>query len=97
MPYAVCVTFQIKPEQMDSFMDLMIKNAQTSLTEESGCHQFDVATDPSRAAEVFLYEIYQDAAAFQVHLASPHFKAFDAAVAPMILDKIVKTYTQVAQ
>ena len=95
MSFAVVVTFQIKPGQMAAFMPLMEQNAATSLALEPGCHQFDVATDAARPDEVFLYEIYTDAGAFEAHLASAHFKAFDAAVSPMIADKVVKTYARV--
>ena len=73
----------------------MIANARTSLAEEPGCHQFDVCTDPARPDEVFLYERYTDRAAFDDHLASAHFKAFDARVAPMIAAKEVRTYHEV--
>ncbi|MEL6701373.1 MAG: antibiotic biosynthesis monooxygenase, partial [Pseudomonadota bacterium] len=62
--YAVTVTFQIKPGQMAAFMPLMQANARTSLAAEPECHQFDIATDPARPDEVFLYELYTDAAAF---------------------------------
>ncbi len=93
--YAVVVTFQIRPDDMEAFMPAMLENAATSLAQEVGCHQFDVCTDPDRASEVFLYELYTDRAAFDVHLTSPHFKSFDALVTPMILDKKIVTYGQV--
>lgn len=95
--FAVVVTFQIKPEAAAAFLPLMLGNAKTSLADEPGCHQFDVATDPARPEEVFLYELYDDAAAFDAHLASAHFHAFDAATAEMIAQKSVRTYTQVRQ
>ena len=97
MPYAVVVTFQIKPDRMAAFLPLMLANSHTSLLDEDGCHQFDVATDPVRPNEVFLYEIYEDRAAFEVHLASAHFQAFDAQVADMIAHKDVRTYAEVVQ
>jgi|TARA_R110002124_G_C8573108_1_gene481582 quinol monooxygenase YgiN len=97
MPYAVVVTFVVKPEALAEFMPLMHVNAQASLAHEEGCLQFDVATDPDRAGEVFLYEIYANRAAFDAHLASTHFKTFDAAVANMIASKEIRTYAQVAQ
>lgn len=93
--YAVCVTFQIKEGMSDTFMPLMQIQAQNSLELEAACHRFDICTDPEKPDEVFLYEIYDDAAAFQVHLASEHFKAFDAAVQPLIADKMVCTYSVV--
>ncbi len=97
MPYAVTVTFQIKPDRFDDFMPLMLTNAEVSHLEEDGCHQFDVATDPNYPNEVFLYEIYEDRAAFEAHLASDHFKAFDAAVDHMIAGKTVRTFEKVVQ
>lgn len=97
MPYAVVVTFQIKPDSVADFMPMMFANARTSLTQEPDCLQFDVATDADRPSEVFLYEVYTDRAGFEAHLASPHFKAFDAAVADMIASKDVRTFQDVTQ
>lgn len=94
--FAVVVSFQIKTERIEDFMPLMLANAATSLAQEDGCHRFDVCTDPARVGDVFLYELYTDAAAFELHLASDHFKSFDAAVASMIADKTIRTYGQVA-
>ena len=94
--FAVCVTFRIKPDHMARFLPLTLANAQTSLRDEIGCRRFDVLTDPSRPDEVFLYELYEDAAAFDVHLASDHFHAFDKAVGDMIAQKDIRTYTSVA-
>lgn len=36
---------------------------------------------------VFLYEIYDDEAAFKAHLQTPHFKSFSAATAVMVQDR----------
>ena len=94
--YAVVVTFRIKAGEMDAFLPLMTENASTSLADETGCHRFDVCTDSTRANEVFLYELYTDRAAFDAHLASAHFRAFDQRVANMVADKSVSTYDRVA-
>lgn len=95
--FVVTVTFQIKPDQFEAFLPLMVQNAQTSFATEDGCRQFDVCTDENRPEEVFLYEVYDDEAAFKVHLKTPHFLKFDVEVAGMILDKTVKTYKGVTQ
>lgn len=95
--YAVCVTFQIKPEHMTDFMPLMVRNAETSLLAEGGCRQFDVLTDAEKPGIVFLYELYTDRAAFNLHLRSAHFKTFDAAVADMIAAKDVQTWDTVTR
>jgi len=90
--YAVCVTFKIHSEQLQDFLPLMLANARTSREEETGCQMFDVCVQD---AEVFLYEIYDDRAAFDLHLASAHFKTFDASTAHMVASKQVALFDEV--
>ena len=94
--FAVTVLFEIELDRMSDFMPLMLENARTSLREEEGCLQFDVCTDQERPGEVCLYEVYSSQGAFSKHLASAHFKAFDAAAREMIKGKEIKTYRTVA-
>ncbi|MEM7732327.1 MAG: putative quinol monooxygenase [Pseudomonadota bacterium] len=93
--FVVTVTFDIFEDRMAAFLPLTRQNAKTCLNHEPGCLRFDVCTDASRPSEVFLYEIYEDAAAFDIHLQSPHFKAFEAQASEMVAAKTVKTYAQV--
>ena len=95
--FAVTVTFDIAPGQMPRFLPRMQMNAATSLREEEGCHQFDVCTDPDRPDQLFLYELYTDQAAFKAHLASDHYKAFDAEVADLVIAKDVRLFSEVRQ
>ncbi|MEM1199334.1 MAG: putative quinol monooxygenase [Pseudomonadota bacterium] len=90
--YVVTVTFTLAEGAAEAFMDLMRAQAKNSLELEPGCHQFDVCIDPNDAGTVFLYELYTDEAAFQFHLASDHFKQFDADVAELVADKKVALY-----
>ena len=39
---------------------------------------------------MFLYEVYDDRAAFDAHLATPHFIAVDEATTGMIISKTVR-------
>lgn len=88
--YLVAVTFHVAPGREADFFARVRRQAADSLT-EPGCRRFDVWTAPDGPATVFLYEIYDDRAAFDVHLASAHFKDFDAEVASWITDKQVET------
>jgi len=93
--FAVTVRLTLAPDAQAAFMPLMLENARASLNEEPDCHRFDVARDPARPDEVFLYELYTDEAGFQAHLETVHFQAFDQATAALILDKSVTTYREV--
>jgi quinol monooxygenase YgiN len=94
--FAVTVRLEVDPAHLEAFLPLMHENAQASLADEPGCHRFDVCTDPARPGEVFLYELYTDGAAFDAHLQTPHFKAFDAAAGPMILGRQLRSYAEVS-
>lgn len=91
---AVCVALTVEPAHFEAFLSLMRRQAQTSVEVEAGCHRFDICIDAT-TWQVFLYELYSDHAAFAAHLESPHFRAFDADVASMVREKIVRTYDQV--
>ena len=88
--YVIVVDFDIRPDRLAAFLTLMQENAAASVREEPGCHKFDVCQDPDAPHRIFLYELYDDRAAFEAHLASPHFRNFDAASAEMITSKHVR-------
>ena len=88
--YVIIVDFEIDPDQIGAFLPLMAENAAASARDEPGCRQFDVCQDPDNPARMFLYEVYDDRAAFDAHLATPHFIAFDEATTGMIISKTVR-------
>lgn len=94
--HVIVVEFRIKPERLAEFMPLMLENARASRETEPGCRVFDVCVDPKDKTSVLLYEVYDDRAAFDAHLAAPHFKRFDAAVAPMVISKAVRAFQREA-
>lgn len=90
--YVIAVDFNIHAEHLVNFMPLMLENARVSRETEGGCRRFDVCSDPAQPERVFLYELYDDRAAFEAHLAAAHFKAFDAAAKDMVASKTVHAY-----
>lgn len=89
--HVVTVAFEVKQEHVKSFRRAVLDNAHTSLMAEQGCLVFDVCESPDRPA-FFLYELYQDRTAFELHLATDHFKAFDAMSADWIVSKAVARF-----
>lgn len=90
--FVVVVQFEVAEAELAAFLPLMRENAAQSVAMEPGCHQFDVCLDPKAPGLIFLYEIYEDAAAFEAHLLSDHFRTFDAATSTMILSKEVRQF-----
>lgn len=93
--FAITVTFTVRAGQVDFFLPLVHQNARTSMTKEPGCIQFDVCYDKARPNMVFLYEVYDNEAAFQAHLASAHYAEFQKAVVDMVSHKDIHSYARV--
>ncbi|MFW6077731.1 MAG: putative quinol monooxygenase, partial [Hyphomicrobiales bacterium] len=85
----VSVDFRIKPDAAPAFLRRVEQQARDSLQNEPGCRVFEVWTAGDRPEEVHLHEVYDDAAAFDLHLKTSHYKSFDADTADMIIDKKV--------
>ena len=90
--HVISVEFTIHAQHLSEFMPLLLENAHVSRETEPGCRRFDVCRDPSRLERIFLYEIYADRPAFEAHLASAHFKAFDVLTKSMLASKAVQAY-----
>jgi quinol monooxygenase YgiN len=88
----VAVTIEVLPERAEAFRDRIRRQAEDSL-QEPGCRRFDVWCDTGDCTRVFLFEIYDDRAAFDAHLASAHFRDFDASVRPWIRDRKAELWT----
>jgi quinol monooxygenase YgiN len=91
--FAITVTFELEEGTTDLFHRLVAENARQSVALEPGCLRFDVLFPTNGAREVFLYEIYTDQAAFDVHLASAHFRTFDEETRALIRKKTVNAFT----
>jgi (4S)-4-hydroxy-5-phosphonooxypentane-2,3-dione isomerase len=93
---ALVVEFRIKPEHIDAFGAAIADNARLSRETESGCRQFDVCRNSAQPALFHLYELYDDEAAIQAHLASAHYQRMNAQTADWVesksVHKLVRTH-----
>ena len=85
--YVVTVDFGTAPENFDRFKTMMEQNAKASVTDEPGCREFNVYEIAATPGHLFLYEVYDDEAAFQQHLAAPHYKHFKEVSDPIITSR----------
>ena len=89
---AVTVEFEIKPEHLAPFRAAVLRQASNSLSAEPACRQFDVCTDATTPTQFFLYELYDDRAAFEDHLVTEHFRQFNQDIADWTVRKIVRIW-----
>jgi quinol monooxygenase YgiN len=72
----IIAEFTIKPGCIDAFLELTRQDARGSVANEAGCQQFDALLPETASDQVVLYEVYDDRAAFEVHLQSAHYLPF---------------------
>lgn len=90
--YVITVSFFVKRECLNDFMQAMHLQAKTSLEKEPQCLQFDVSQNTEQPDHVFLYEVYRSPSDFDAHLSSAHFKSFAQQVSPWVEDKRVESF-----
>ncbi len=88
------MAFELLEGAFPEFHRLITENAALSVKLEPDCLRFDVLTpaDAGGPTQVFLYEIYRDRAAFDLHLASDHFRQFDQRSRDLVIRKTVVAY-----
>lgn len=81
--YVVCVTVNVVPGREEEFVAATRKNADGARA-EPGCRRFDLLSAIDAEARFFLYEVYEDEAAFVAHQQTAHYLEWKEAVAPMM-------------
>lgn len=74
--FALAARIQIKPEHRDEFIQAMLADAKGSVENEPGCLGFNIVQDADDPNRLHLFELYTDAAAFEAHKQTPHFKTW---------------------
>jgi (4S)-4-hydroxy-5-phosphonooxypentane-2,3-dione isomerase len=89
------VEYDVVPGQIDNFLAALKENAAASV-KEPGCRELNIAVSQKDPNHVFLFEVYNDAAAVEAHTATDHFKKYKAATAGMTTKREAKSYSSVA-
>lgn len=92
--FGLVVEFQVKPECLTRFNELLAVNARASVGKEAGCRQFDVLQSNDDPCHVVLYEIYDSPEAFDTHKAQEHTKTFLAAAKELVVKQTVQRLTR---
>ena len=88
--FVVVAAFEVNPADRERFLAIAHEDASRSVECEPGCRQFDVCVDPEREGSILFYEVYDNAAAFEEHKRTDHFKTFDEGSRPLIVRSDVR-------
>ncbi len=83
--FVVIAEFEIRPGQLQAFLEAARDDAKHSLADEPGCQQFDVICPEGAEDTVVFYEVYDSRAAFDAHLETHHLARFREAFPPLVV------------
>lgn len=74
-PYVIIVEFTFDETNVDKAIDLLLEMQAQTLDNEEGCLVYDVMLSEENPAKIFIYESYENEAAFTKHQRSAYHKA----------------------
>ncbi len=89
------VEYDIVPGQVDNFLAALKENGAASV-KEPGCRELDITVSQKDPNHVFIFEVYDNAAAAEAHTATEHFKKYKAATKDMVAKREAKLLWSVA-
>jgi quinol monooxygenase YgiN len=87
----ITVKYEIKPEKLDEFIELIKENSKNSLS-EPGCLNYEASMAGNK---VFLYEKYKSEKDFKHHTTTDHFANYAEKTKDLIINKEVSKYSGV--
>jgi (4S)-4-hydroxy-5-phosphonooxypentane-2,3-dione isomerase len=93
--YINAVNLDIAPGQVDKFLALLKENGAAAVN-EPGCREFNITVAQNDPNHVFIFEVYDNAAALEAHRATDHFKKYAAATKDMVAKRDVRALSSVA-
>jgi quinol monooxygenase YgiN len=75
---------EIAPEQLDAYKLILKEEIETSIRVEPGVLTLYAVSVKGHPEQIRLFEMYRDAASYEAHLQSPHFKAYKAQTHGMV-------------
>jgi (4S)-4-hydroxy-5-phosphonooxypentane-2,3-dione isomerase len=93
--YVNAVDLDIVPAEREKYIEAIKDNGAASV-KEPGCRQFDIAVSASDPNHFFLYEVYDNEAAYKAHRETDHFKKYAAATANMVAKRNPRQMTPIA-
>jgi len=94
--YINAVDLDINPGDIDKFLAALKTNGAASVKEEPGCREFNITVSQKDPNHVFIFEVYDNAAALDAHRATDHFKAYAAATKDMVAKRDARAMSSVA-
>jgi quinol monooxygenase YgiN len=82
--YINAVDIDVVPRQIDNYLAALKENGATAVKQEPGCREFNITVSQKDPNHVFIFEVYDNAAALDAHRQTDHFKKYAATTKEMV-------------
>jgi quinol monooxygenase YgiN len=83
-PYVRIAEIEVDPARLEAYQAALREEIDAAVRLEPGVLALHAVADKDNPAHVTVFEIYADEAAYQAHLATPHFAKYKAATQNMV-------------
>jgi autoinducer 2-degrading protein len=84
--FIAAVEYDVVPGKVDDFLAALKENAAASV-KEPGCRELNVTVSQKDPNHLFIFEVYDNAAAAEAHTATEHFKKYKAATKDLVVKR----------
>jgi autoinducer 2-degrading protein len=94
--YVNAVDIDVVPGKIEDYLAAIKEVGAASIKSEPGCSEFDITVSQKDPNHLFIFEVYENAAAFDAHLKSDHYKKYAAAAKEVVAKREVHPLSSVA-
>lgn len=94
--YINAVDIDVAPGQIENYLAALEANGAAAVKTEPGCREFNITVSQSDPNHVFIFEVYDNAAALDAHRQTDHFKKYAATTKDMVAKRVAHPLSSVA-
>jgi (4S)-4-hydroxy-5-phosphonooxypentane-2,3-dione isomerase len=93
--YINAVNIDVVPGQVENYLAAIKEVGAAAIKTEPGCSEFNITVSQKDPNHLFIFEVYDNAAAFDAHLKSDHYKKYAAAAKDIVAKREVHPLSSV--
>jgi quinol monooxygenase YgiN len=94
--YINAVDIDVVPGQIENYLAAIKDVGAATIKTEPGCSEFDISVSQKDPNHLFIFEVYDSAAAFDAHLKTDHYKKYAATAKDIVAKREVHPLSSVA-
>jgi (4S)-4-hydroxy-5-phosphonooxypentane-2,3-dione isomerase len=94
--YINAVDIDVVPGQIENYLAAIKEVGAATIKTEPGCSEFDITVSQKDPNHLFIFEVYDNAAVFDAHLKSDHYRKYAATAKDAVAKREVHPLSSVA-